>query len=221
MRNRSVSPRSSEGLNRKGQNVQLLTCLGRVGITFLAVLTFLLSAFTQTKDNDVTLNVAPAAHLKVTLSTDRAVYGVSDKIRVTVTLENASQKSFYLDPSLRLIYTDTASSLAIDVFDEEGNELQHSGLVADAFGVPDNVIEIVKWHYLVLDPGNFYGLKTELPTDWYEMLEKPGRYKLVAVYSNNMLPWLNDQHKQELSRLPYPLWSGRAVSEGVWIEVKE
>ncbi|MGH9779141.1 MAG: hypothetical protein ACRD5I_12085 [Candidatus Acidiferrales bacterium] len=194
-------------------------------VVFSCVLLMSSVAEAQEEKDKSQFNLAPARDLRLTLTTDKVTYRVNDEIRLTTTLENVSQDGFYIDPDLALNVS-VSHGMALDVqsFDEDGNEVFHYLLAADSFlfEFPDSIIDEIKRSFLVLRAGRFYGTSAVRTSEEYQMLQKPGRYRLVATYSSVLFDMLTEKQRKRLSSLPHPLWSGEEIqSEPVWIEVVE
>lgn len=162
-------------------------------------------------------NIQPAiANLE--LQSLKAEYRAGEKIQVEYKIQNVGGAPFYMNPNVAQVGgMDAGVRLAL--FDEAGNPV--SGQIVGDVPVPDyskvpDLCAYIRERWLLLRPGMFYGLNTYYPTI---VTLRPGRYRLLATYFNNLPSLVTPAQRESMDSLPYPVLVKELQSRDVWFTV--
>lgn len=167
---------------------------------------------------DAAQSLKPATEARVRVSTSKQVYKVGEPIAVTYSIENVGAKAYYVFPTLSLI-DGGGAGFRIDIYDERRNAIPTSS-VQEAFPLLAKrmpVAEVIR-DWILLRPGNFYGSSD---TYNHESPRKPGKYRIVGSYWNQVPDWLTEEQRASLKELRYPILTGTHSSESIWIEIRK
>lgn len=128
-------------------------------VIFLSLFIFTFSLFCEEKQ------------LKVTVSSEKSVYTVGEKIEVVITLENVSSKFVSID--LPAIFIPQEHYVKFVMLDSKGNELKFTGPELMAMWT-DKTITLL----------NYYKYSSNYALSKYFKLNK-GKYKFSVVYDTS------------------------------------
>jgi hypothetical protein len=124
--------------------------------------------------------LGPDRGIRLRCNADKRIYRYGEAIEVTALLENVSDTPIYVGREIGdLFTTSTDHCLVLSAYASNGKEVWFPRMDA-ATGWPPNATpsEMVQRSYLILYPRRLYGVRRALPVRL-----KPGRYRLVARYS--------------------------------------
>ena len=167
----------------------------------------------QTADNS-----EPISKIKVNLSTDKKSYVPGERIVFTYSVENFGTHPVYVHYGMPLI-SGFRSGFYVKIYSEDGKEVLPASF-ADGISSKDtpntSSEQIFQENWFPLGPGNFYGNKQE----FWEKLDKPGKYKLVGFYFDATLQYLTEQQRADLLKVHPAIIQGEFQSDPIWIEIQ-
>lgn len=171
--------------------------------------------------------VAPAQkegepEISVRIQPTKKVYRKGEAITFLVELTNRSQRDLYVGRDLSLMCTSPA--ITFNAWNSKGELEPTEGCASDCFGKsnPDSLSVAVMKSWIALPPKSRFGQVIAIAT--IPSLDKPGRYRISAVYQSNGLEEENWGYcikatPEEFAQLPYAAWKGKSESKPVWIEI--
>jgi hypothetical protein len=152
--------------------------------------------------------------VKVSVSSAKTTYKVTESIRVKYEIENVGEIPFYIPQFIDSI-SDPRGCVILEVSAPHGGEgiieSDYADLNSDYWN-NRNIKDEVRRNWLLLKPGQLYGMTTTLK---FKPL-KPGHYRIVAKH---MSGYVSEKEKSLLVDQDYPLLLGTHASQPLEIEV--
>ena len=151
--------------------------------------------------------------IRLILQTPRKNWRANEPIEVLAYLENVSQnKFFYVGRELGSLFSiDPYHYIELSIKDARNRDAPIGRTASAQVFTKESITERLARAYIILDPGNIYGLKDSIDTTL-----SPGRYRLTAVYREvEALRWSEEERKA----LKIPVWTERLVSNTITITV--
>jgi hypothetical protein len=155
--------------------------------------------------------------MRLILQSSKSLYRLGEPLKLTSYLENLTgatdhPKWFYVGRSLggfSLIMP--RHFIELSVRDSKGKEVPFGKVAADEGGENETVAELLARAYIILGPGQIYGISDEL-----DLRLQPGQYQLKTTYRE-----FGAQHwpATELQALRLPVWTQQLTSNTLTIVV--
>lgn len=153
--------------------------------------------------------IQPKEHaILLVLKTSKQRYRFNEPIEISVQLENVSQRGehYYVGTDVNGVFNhQPLHGIEISVVDEKNRKIALPRGANDSASksTPSTISEKLTQSYVWLEPGAFYGVRTEILNAPNAPL-KPGRYLLTATYhESEALRWTDTERKTLLA----PVWT--------------
>ena len=167
--------------------------------------------------------------LDVRLSLEKVEFSVGESIPVRVQVSNSGENPLLIGNSISWVDGGSpVSRIEFELRDAQGHVLPRAfALIGDSFSgkKEPNPGAAFLSSYLLLYPGYSLMTRVVVRPSLFKGLDKPGSYKLSAIYSSNGLSYPPTYHEAGLNEsdvmsLPFKSWSGKISTNAIRFKVR-